>query len=58
MWVLNTFDQISTQKTAAKVKNIHMEEKPSYAYLCICLWAKNITATSMKMDARIGMGGD
>jgi hypothetical protein len=29
---------------AAKVKHLCTEEKPSFAYLCICLRAKKITA--------------
>jgi hypothetical protein len=31
------FGKTKTQKTAAKVKNLRTEEKPSFVYLCICV---------------------
>ncbi len=31
------FGKTNAQKTAAKVKNLRLEEKPSFVYLCICV---------------------
>ncbi len=43
------FGKTNTQKTVAKVKTLHTEEKPSFVYLCICVFVyqgKEITALS------------
>jgi hypothetical protein len=37
-------NKTNTQQTIAKVKNLHTEEKSSFAYLCICVQASKITA--------------
>jgi hypothetical protein len=37
-------DKTNTQKTVAKVKKLCTEEKPSFAYFCICVRANKITA--------------
>ncbi len=31
------FGKTNIQKTVAKVKSLHTEEKPSFVYLCICV---------------------
>ncbi len=31
------FGKTNTQKMVAKVKNLRLEEKPSFVYLCICV---------------------
>jgi hypothetical protein len=36
------FQTKKTQKTVAKVRNLRTEEKPSFAYLCICV--QSVTA--------------
>jgi hypothetical protein len=41
----------NTQKTVGKVKNLRMEEKPSFTYLCICVQAKEITALQVATSA-------
>jgi hypothetical protein len=48
------FCKTNTQKTVAKVKNLRTEEKPSFVYLCVCVFVyrgKDLTASELRTDS-------